>query len=149
MGFDLPAKAGELIGLKSDAFGAASIIYLRDIKRFQLLPYSTNTSIKKFCEAFNIPVLGTSRKYVMAIQLFRGCMEARIRDLKNVYGSNYAEAIKAEMNLFSKYKSTLQSVQIVNKPAPVTTENPNVGNHEIERQFLLDLQSAVEVASPQ
>jgi hypothetical protein len=57
------------MGLKSDAFGAASIIYLRDIIRFQYLPYSTNTSIKKFCEAFNIPVLGNSRKYVMAIQL--------------------------------------------------------------------------------
>jgi len=150
LGFELPANTGELMGLKSDAFGAASIIYLRDIIRFQYLPYSTNTSIKKFCEAFNIPVLGNSRKYVMAIQLFRGCMEARIRDLKSVYGSNYADALKAEMNLFSKYKSALESVQIINnKPTPMVTEKPKEGKHEIEKQFLLDLHNAVEVASTQ
>ncbi len=127
--------------------GISDVVYFKDIKRLQILPYSTNTSIKKFCKAYNIPVLGKARKYVIAIQLFRACMETRIRDLKSVYGANYLDALKSEMNLYTKYKTVLEATKNEKDLKRVHKKSARKGKNEIEKQFLLDIENALEVAS--
>ncbi|HTA26654.1 MAG TPA: hypothetical protein VK809_02615 [Bacteroidia bacterium] len=117
------------------------VIYLKDIKRLRLLSYSSINSIKKFLRENNIPVLGSSRKYILAFQLHRACLQINALELQKAYGSAWFQILQSEINLYTHYKTALLGTGAVpnNIPNPVSTKS--VANKNIvEAKFLLDVE---------
>ena len=132
-----------------NGFGIADILYLTDIKRLRLLPYKTNTSIKKFLKQYHAPVFGKARKYVFKVQFIRACLEARISDLKREYGSNWLDALKSNMNLHSEHKSIIEVLQMEKESGLTVLENSSDAKNKIEQRFLLDIDNALKLTSSQ
>ncbi len=120
-------------------------IFLKDLKGF--LPYKDSRSIAVYCKRNNIAILGDEkRQYVLAVQFTRALLVEKIRGLKKAYGEKWIEALKADMCVCAQHQAMLDDLQSVKQSIPpINKRSPIKG--DIEARFLLDIQTALELAS--
>ncbi len=116
------------------------VIYLKDIQSMGLLPYSSMNSIKNFLRENNIPILGKSRKHILAFQLYRAVLQIRIQELKGVYGARWTQVIQSEMNLYAQHRATLEEITSNKITVASTVSKSEYSGHAVEKKFLLDVE---------
>ncbi|HTA27950.1 MAG TPA: hypothetical protein VK809_09180 [Bacteroidia bacterium] len=116
------------------------VIYLKDIKRLRLLSYSSMNSIKKFLRENNIPILGNSRKHILAFQLHRACLQMNVQELQKAYGSAWLQILQSEINLYTHYKTALEGTALIPDSIGRRTTKPVSNKNIVEAKFLLDVE---------
>ncbi len=124
------------------------IIYINDIIKLKLLPFKDKRSVERYCAIHNIALLGSDKKYVLTLQFLRACLESQISDLKKVYGNKFPEILQYEMKLYHACKSALETVRLEKNNSSVPVKPSPTIKSETEKQFLLDIQNALELTSP-
>jgi hypothetical protein len=116
------------------------IIYLRDVKTKALLPYKRLSSIKIWLTKNRVQIFGDKnckRQYILKEQFERAQLQERIQNLKQIYGDNWMEVLKSEMQLRAKYQTAIDSIQYEKDNPVIKQQVKDQGN--AERNFILDI----------
>ena len=116
------------------------IIYIRDIKRKNLLPYERLASIKSWLAKNGVQWFGgkaCKRSYVLKESFERAILQERINNLRQIYGDKWVAALKSEMQLKAKYQAVLDEIQN-SKSVSANKQNKKIRG-KAEEQFILDM----------